>query len=173
MTRIQRTLQAAAVMLALLTLPGSAVAAELYVGARVPLIVPLGLGSSVGAGFTPSLQVDLGRGLGLNLSSGFIYCSNDDGEEKDIPVLLGVAYTFHAEQRVRPYLELKAGYTHAIRPDESGHWITLTGGAGVYIRTVRSLELDLGADVVAPDLRGTSRDSIGFMIKLGARYGLI
>jgi hypothetical protein len=163
-----------AVLSAVLGGAGSAAAdQQLYLGARVPLIIPVGLNTSVGVGVTPSLQLDVGRGVGLTFSSGLIYYSEEGRVEKDVPVLLGVAYTFREDQRIKPYLELKAGYTYVMSSDESSHWITATLGVGVYFRTVRNLEIDAGADFIVPDFRGNSRYPVGFMLKVGARYGLL
>ncbi len=154
--------------------PASAAAQGLSLAARVPIVIPVGYSTHGGVGFAPSLNVRLGEHVALGLTAGFIYYSEGDHSERDIPVLVGATYVFRDPGALaRPYVELRTGYTYSSGSERSSHFLTLMGGTGVLLRTTRSLTLDLGFDLVAPDLRGNSRDPLGLMLKVGVVYSLL
>lgn len=160
--------------LAALAAPSAAAAQGLSLAARVPVVIPIGYSSHGGVGFAPSLNVRLGDHVALGVTAGFVYYNAGDRDERDIPVLLGATYVFRDPGLlVRPYLELRAGYTYSSGADGTPHWLTVMGGTGVLVRTTRTLALDLGLDLLAPDLRGNSRDPIGLMFKVGVVYSLL
>lgn len=158
---------------ALALLGASPVRAErLLISGQVPLIVPMGMSTSFGAGFTPGLQLNLTDNLGLEVISGFVYYRNEaDAMELDVPVLAGVTYAF-GEGRLRPFVTIKGGYTYA--PDaESHHWITALAGLGGRWQATRSLQLDFALEFIVPDLRGNAEHEVGVLFKVGARYALL
>jgi hypothetical protein len=161
-------------MLAALGAPHAAAAQGLTLAARVPIVIPIGYSNHGGVGFAPSLNVRLGNHVALGATAGFVYYSAGDRDERDIPVLLGATYIFRDPALlVRPYVELRAGYTYSSGADGTPHWLTVMGGAGVLVRTARNLALDVGLDLLAPDLRGNARDPIGLMLKVGVVYSLL
>jgi hypothetical protein len=161
-------------VLAVLAAPSVAAAQGLTLAARVPVVIPIGYSNHGGIGFAPSLNVRLGDHVALGATAGFIYYSAGDRDERDIPVLLGATYVFRDPGTlVRPYVELRAGYTYSSGAEGTPHWLTVMGGTGVLVRTARNLALDFGLDLLAPDLRGNSRDPIGLMLKVGVVYSLL
>lgn len=169
------TLRAAALVAVFMACPSGAWARGLQLEAAMPVIVPLGVSSSVAFGITPTLQMDLTSRMGLTFTSGALWLTQGDEEDQlEVPFLLGVSYGAVSPRRgVQPYLSLKLGYTHAFGSEESAHWITASAGGGVLWRASEHLCLDLGLDILVPDLRGNSPSPAGLMFKIGSRFDLV
>jgi hypothetical protein len=168
---VPRALSVAA-LTALLLAPGGAQARGVHLEAALPVIVPFELATGVALGVTPSVQVDLTSHLGLTFTSGAMWTVQDDQDTQvQLPLLLGLAYGFGPlKYDITPYVSLKAGYTRDFGGDGSRNWITLAAGGGVLWRSSEQLQLDLGFDLIAPDLRGNSPSDFGLLFKLGARF---
>jgi hypothetical protein len=145
---------------------------RVVVSAQVPLVVPVGMSTSIGAGFTPGIQLNLVGDFGIEVVSGFVYYRNEDEQmELDVPILGGINWAF-GEGRLRPFVTLKLGYTYAPDAEGSSHWITGIAGLGARLRVAPSFQLDLGLEMVVPDFRGEANEPVGMLFKLGARYAL-
>jgi hypothetical protein len=150
-------------------------AAGLELGVTAPVVVPLGYETSFGAGICANLQLDLNDWAGLSLTSGVLrYVEDENHSDAEVPILLGGTFSLPTGvERVRPYLDVKLGYTHAFGSDRTPHWLTAMVGGGVRISTADRLDVIVGADFVVPDIRGNSDDKFGLMLKLGAQYGVL
>jgi hypothetical protein len=165
-----RSLAAALTLLLLLAAPAAAAAQGLTLAASAVAVAPFGYTTHAGAGFAPSLSLRLNEHFGLGLTSGVVYYYEGDRTEKTIPVLLSGVYAFRPEESLRPYVALRAGYTYAIDADKSPHWVTVMAGLGVLIPTRGDVAVDIGCDLIIPDLRGNAGASPGLLFKIGLAY---
>jgi hypothetical protein len=168
-----RILAATLIALCAAAAPRLASAEGLSLAARVPVAAPFGYTSHGGAGFAPSLNLQLGSHLAVGVTSGILWYNDGDRWEKEIPVLVGATFLLRDRDSWRPYLELRAGYTYAIDTAKSPHWLTVMAGVGALVPVSRTFALDLGFDVIAPDLRGNARDPVGLLLKVGVVHQLM
>jgi hypothetical protein len=153
--------------------PRAAAAEGLTLAARVPVAAPFGYTSHAGAGFAPSLNLQLGSDVAVGITSGILWYHGDDRWQKEIPALVGATFRLPQTSAYQPYLELRTGYTYAIGAEKSPHWLTLMAGLGVLVPVPHGLSLDLGFDVISPDLRGNAPDAVGLLFKLGVVHELL
>jgi len=164
------------ILTALLLTPAAAQAREVTIGASIPVMAPLTGGVSYGVGVLPRLQFAVTDHLRLNMEGGAIM-SAETGSWKamEYPVLLGGTWEFGQPGDLgRPFIHVLAGYTRANEemPDiDSVNWLTVGAGSGVNIRW-RDAIFQVGINIIAPDVRGSSRHPIWMAVNLGVHYAL-
>jgi hypothetical protein len=145
---------------------------RLFVRAQVPVVVPIGVTSNAGAGFTPAVAVALDDHLSLEVLSGVLYYRHDDVDQLNVPVLAGFTINLAPGARFSPTLSAKLGYTYAPDAAESHHLLTACLGAGALVRLSADIDLDLGIQLLAPDLKAEAAAELGLIFRLGIRYRL-
>jgi hypothetical protein len=144
--------------------------------ADVPVVVPLGFTSDVGAGFTPQIQLDLGDHLGVNLASGFFYYTANDRDADElrvVPVLAGVTFSLPTSKNVTPYARAWLGYSHVSSELSTEHWPTAALEAGVLLPLSRQVHADIGIGALLPDMTDVVENPPCLMVSLGVRYSLM
>lgn len=171
-----KILVAAAALLATLAWPTADAAAQtLKLRLDLPVMAPLGYTANVGLGVTGGLQLEARSGLGLGLSVGAIHVSEQsEFTALMLPLMAHGSYTFGGLfSGVEPYLEAGLGYTHALGTDSSAHWLSAAAGGGVLFQLVRNVQLNVGAQLLLPDLRGRSSDPLAMMLRFGVMNRLL
>jgi hypothetical protein len=144
--------------------------------ADVPVVVPLGFTSDVGAGFTPQVQLDLGDHFGINLASGFFYYTANDRDADQlrvIPVLAGVTFSLPTSKNVTPYARAWVGYSYVSSDLSTEHWPTAALEAGVLLPLARQVHADVGIGALLPDMADVVENPPCLMLSFGVRYSLM
>ena len=154
----------------------TAQAREITIGASIPVMAPLTGGVSYGVGVLPRLQLAITDHFKLHVEGGAILSAETGGwTAMEYPVLLGGTWEFGQPGDMgRPFIHVLAGYTRANdeRPDiDSVNWLTLGAGSGVNIRW-RDAIFQVGINIMAPDVRGSSRHPVWMAVNLGVHYAL-
>jgi|GEM_PF-3089293 len=168
---------------------GSAKAADLYLGGKIPIAIPLpdfNKALGVGGGLVAEADYFVMPGLAVTGEFGFIHHGGKDitvtipflgtttvkgDSTTQVPLMVGVRYEF-MEGPLKPFAHLRLGLNFLVGGVTNTKF-GLNFGGGVLYEVIESLDVGGSLEFGFAGLDGNAADQMHFIINIMALYGLM
>ena len=167
---------------------GSAKAADLYLGGKIPIAIPLPNFDSiagVGGGIVAEADYFVMPGLAVTGEFGFIYHGEKNiAQVTQLPLMVGVRYEF-LEGPLKPFAHLRMGLNFvrtavtfsafgiSTSTSNTDTNFAMDFGGGVLYSVIENLDIGGSLEFGFAGLNSNSSDSMHFIINIMALYGLM